>query len=160
MFPHIRSLNPRPAEVVVDRSTPMAQARKNVIERATQPYCLVLDADTIIPNEFLVQAQQKLIEGYMACTLNYLPDVQGHPPFGASFWATTKLKELYDYHVYLQNYTPICEKTEDNKGNTAFTIKNPYICECRYIWAKLKPSELYVSEDLKAKHYKQIPFKA
>lgn len=132
----------------------MAQARRNVIERATQPFSLVLDADTRIPNQFITEAQQKLAEGYLACALNYSPDVQKHSPFGASFWVTAKLKQLYDYHVYVRNYKVIYEKTEDAQGNTFYNITNPFLCECKYMWSKLKPSELYVFEDLKAEHLK------
>jgi hypothetical protein len=133
----------------------MAQARRNVIKRATQPFSLVLDADTKIPNQFLTESLQKFSEGYLACTLSYFPDTQGHPPFGASFWVTTKLREIYDYHVYVQNYKVIYEKTENVQGNTFYTIKNPFLCECKHIWPKLKPSELYVFQNLKAIHMRK-----
>jgi hypothetical protein len=156
IFPHVRSLNPPPAEIVVQRSTPQFEARRKTIDRAAQPYSLVLDDDTKIPNKFLTPAHEKLLEGHLACTLNYCPDIQKHPPFGASLWVTDTLKEVYDYQVYVQNYKPIYEKTEDTQGNTHYKITNPILCECRYMWSKLKPSELYIFEDLTAVHLKSV----
>jgi hypothetical protein len=154
LFPHVRYLDPTPSEIIVDRSTPMAQARRNVIERATQPFSLILDADTRIPNQFLTEAHQKLDEGYLACTLSYYPDTQGHPPFGASLWKTPVLKRLYDYHVYVKNYKREYSHTFDEKGNDRYEITNSFQCECRYMYGKLSPQELHVFADLSATHLK------
>jgi hypothetical protein len=130
----------------------MAQARRSVIDKAVEPLSLILDVDTEIPNRFITEGSQKLVAGYLACSLRYSPDVQKHPAFGASFWVTQKLKQLYDYHVYVQNYKPIRQKIEDGKGNDCYKITNPFLCECRYMWAKLKSSELYVFKNLKVVH--------
>lgn len=159
LFPHVRYLKPEPFEVIVERSTPIFEARRKAISRATQPISLILDADTVIPSEFLPRAIQKVEEGYTACTLYYAPDTQGHPPFGASLWNTEKLKQLYDYHVYVNDYKPVYERTMDDKGNDYYTIKNPHLCECLYMYRRLAENELYVFEDLTAEHARLRTYK-
>ena len=154
LFPHVRCLKPTPSEIIAERSTPLFEARRKTIIAATQPYSLVLDADTKIPNEFLERAYNKLLEGYLACSLYYSPDTQGHPPFGASLWLTSALKRLYDYPIYVRSYKPVYKRTEDEKGNDYYNITNPFQCECLYMWAKLGEKELSVFDDLTAEHRK------
>jgi hypothetical protein len=150
----VRYLNPKSSQIVVDRSVPMADARKKTIDQAAMPFSLVLDADTILPAGFLSQAHEKLQEGAVTCTLRYAPDVQGHPPFGASLWRTNTLKRLYDYHIYVKSYRPVYSHTFDGKGNDRYENSNPMKCECLYMYSKLEPEELYVFSDLAAVHLK------
>jgi hypothetical protein len=138
----------------------MTDARRKTIDEATMPLSLILDADTLLPSQFLPRGIKKLAEGFVACTLLYSPNTQGHPPFGASLWRTDKLKQLYDYQAYVRNYEPIYARTEDKKGNDSYKITNPLLCECLYMYAKLGPNELHVFTNLTAQHLKGKPFKA
>lgn len=153
-LPDFGYLTPQPTETIVDNTLGMANARRNVITKATMPFSLILDADTTIPQEFLSLSHKKLLEGYVATTLMYGNTRQNHPPFGASFWLTSKLKELYDYQKYQSEYKPIYERIEDDKGNDSYVITNHFLCECLYMYAKLAKCELYVFTHLSAKHLK------
>jgi hypothetical protein len=152
----VKYLIPAPAEFVIERSVPLFEARKRAIDRATQRLSLVLDADTIIPSEFLTSAMKKLQQGYAACTLRYANNIQDHPPFGASLWLTDTLKSLYDYDGYVREYKPVYQRTEDERGNDYYNITNPFLCECLYMYAKLQKHELYVFDDLLAEHIKRL----
>jgi len=156
LFPHVRQYQPAPAEIIVDRSNNPWQARRSVILKATQLFSLILDADTTVPNEFLTRAHERLRSGYLACTLMY-DMAQNHPPFGASLWQTRILQSIYDYDEYVQNYRLTMKRTVDDKGNDYYAPENPFLCECLYMYGKLKPAKLYVFPDLKAHHNKPRP---
>jgi hypothetical protein len=158
LFPHVRYLDPQPAQIVVDRSTPQFEARRRTIDRAAERFSLVLDADTRIPAGFVSRTLAKLDAGFSACTLRYAPDVQKHPPFGASLWHTETLQQLYDYQKYVRSYRPIYARSEDGKGNDRYDVINPFLCECLYMWPKLRARELYVFSDLAAEHLRPKVF--
>jgi cellulose synthase/poly-beta-1,6-N-acetylglucosamine synthase-like glycosyltransferase len=113
-------------------------ARRFGLEFVKTEYVLCLDVDTILPAHYIEDAL-RILESESdigAIALDYAESYkQGHLAFGTSIWRTELLKELYDWRL-----------TTDQKIN---------ICECRYMWDKLKKKNMKIETlPLEAIHLK------
>ena len=123
------------SEVLVEREGSLREARRALAKKAISHLMLNLDADTLIPPQYLSWTRQ-LFEGHTklgAVALDYRPRAQGHLAFGTSVMPTQVMFELYDY-----------------PGK-----KEARTCECFYMWRKLfKEGWILATLPLHAEHKK------
>jgi len=120
-----------PNTLLFERQVPMWEARRIGYEEVRTPFTLNLDADTILPNGYVLDSLDVLRKNSCdAVAIDYDPP-QGHYAFGTSIWRTELLKKLY-------NYPPKAVekliKVGEQEWITAF--QNGF-CECTYMWARL-----------------------
>jgi hypothetical protein len=115
----------------LQRKVPMWEARRIGYEEVRTPFTLNLDADTILPNGYVLDSLNVLQENSCdAVAIDYDPP-QGHYAFGTSIWRTELLKRLYDYPP---KAVEKLIKVGEQEWITAF--QNGF-CECTYMWARL-----------------------
>jgi hypothetical protein len=104
-------------EVFTESKGSLPEARLIMARRALEPLILSLDADTLIPLEYLPQVVRlyKTHNGIGAVALDYFPKPQGHLAFGTSVMPTITFLETYDWPG------PELART----------------CECMYMWRRL-----------------------
>ena len=78
-------------------NVPLSIARKRLIDSVVSEYTLVLDYNTIIPEDFIKKAMKMLKDNKrLACVA--IPHTRSlHPVFGCSIWKTFILKSLYNW---------------------------------------------------------------
>jgi hypothetical protein len=111
---------------------PMHSARKLGYGDVHTPYTLNLDADTVLPSNFILDALDLLESGSAAVVALDYELLQGHYAFGASLWRSHLLKELYDYSSELA-----MSNTLEKIGPNIYARLNNGWCECSYMWKKL-----------------------
>jgi hypothetical protein len=110
----------------------MHSARKLGYGDIRTPFTLNLDADTVLPPNFILDAQDLLESGSAAVVALDYEQLQGHYAFGASLWRSHLLKELYDYSSELA-----MSNTLEKIGPSIYARLNNGWCECSYMWKKL-----------------------
>ena len=87
--------------IVISRTVGLGKARRECIDKVTTPYCLILDLDTVLPDEYLDYALWILHDNndVAVVAIDY-EKLQGHLAIGTSVWRTKILKKLYDYQNY------------------------------------------------------------
>jgi len=117
--------------LLFQKQVPMWEARRIGYEEVKTPLTLNLDADTILPNGYVLDSLNVLRNNSCdAVAIDYDPP-QGHYAFGASIWRTELLKKLYDYPP---KAVEKLIKVGEQEWITAF--QNGF-CECTYMWARL-----------------------
>jgi hypothetical protein len=125
------SLGQLPNTLWLQRQVPMWEARRIGYEEVRTPFTLNLDADTILPNGYVLDSLNVLRKNSCdAVAIDYDPP-QGHYAFGTSIWRTELLKKLYDYPP---KTVEKLIKVGEQEWITAF--QNGF-CECTYMWARL-----------------------
>jgi len=120
-----------PNTLLFQRQVPMWEARRIGYEQVRTPFTLNLDADTILPNGYVLDGLNVLRKNSCdAVAIDYDPP-QGHYAFGTSIWRTELLKKLYDYPP---RAVEKLIKVGEQEWITAF--QNGF-CECTYMWARL-----------------------
>jgi hypothetical protein len=120
-----------PNTLLFQRQVPMWEARRIGYEEVRTPFTLNLDADTILPNGYVLDSLNVLRKNSCdAVAMDYDPP-QGHYAFGTSIWRTELLKKLYDYPP---KAVEKLIKVGEQEWITAF--QNGF-CECTYMWARL-----------------------
>jgi len=120
-----------PNTLLFQRQVPMWEARRIGYEEVRTPLTLNLDADTILPNGYVLDSLNVLRKNSCdAVAIDYDPP-QGHYAFGTSIWRTELLKKLYDYPP---KAVEKLIKVGEQEWITAF--QNGF-CECTYMWARL-----------------------
>ena len=115
----------------LQKQVPMWEARRIGYEEVRTPFTLNLDADTILPNGYVLDSLKVLRKNSCdAVAIDYDPP-QGHYAFGTSIWRTELLKKLYDYPP---KAVEKLIKVGEQEWITAF--QNGF-CECTYMWARL-----------------------
>ena len=108
------------------------KARKEGLKRVESEYVLNLDADTILPEDYIEEAIHLLNVNpqVYAVALDYqFPFTQGHLAFGTSVWRTEVLRRLYNFEPGDQ-------------------------CECIYMWNKIQ-GHLMTIKGMEAIHIKE-----
>ena len=120
-----------PNTLLFQKQVPMWEARRIGYEEVRTPFTLNLDADTILPNGYVLDSLNVLRKNSCdAVAIDYDPP-QGHYAFGTSIWRTELLKKLYDYPP---KAVEKLIKVGEQEWITAF--QNGF-CECTYMWARL-----------------------
>lgn len=120
-----------PNTILFQRQVPMWEARRIGYEEVRTPFTLNLDADTILPNGYVLDSLNVLRKNSCdAVAIDYDPP-QGHYAFGTSIWRTELLKRLYDYPP---KAVEKLIRVGEQEWITAF--QNGF-CECTYMWARL-----------------------
>jgi hypothetical protein len=120
-----------PNTLLFERQVPMWEARRLGYEEVRTLFTLNLDADTILPNGYVLDGLNVLRKNSCdAVAIDYDPP-QGHYAFGTSIWRTDLLKKLYDYPP---KAVEKLIKVGEQEWITAF--QNGF-CECTYMWARL-----------------------
>ena len=120
-----------PNTLLFHKQVPMWEARRIGYEEVRTPFTLNLDADTILPNGYVLGSLNVLRKNSCdAVAIDYDPS-QGHYAFGTSIWRTELLKKLYDYPP---KAVEKLIKVGEQEWITAF--QNGF-CECTYMWARL-----------------------
>jgi len=120
-----------PNTLLLQKQVPMWEARRLGYEEAKTPFTLNLDADTILPNGYVLDSLNVLRKNSCdAVAIDYDPP-QGHYAFGTSIWRTELLKKLYDYPP---KAVEKLIKVGEQEWITAF--QNGF-CECTYMWTRL-----------------------
>jgi hypothetical protein len=120
-----------PNTLLFQKQVPMWEARRIGYEEVRTPFTLNLDADTILPNGYVLDSLNALRKNLCdAIAIDYDPP-QGHYAFGTSIWRTELLKKLYDYPP---KAVEKLIKVGEHEWVTAF--QNGF-CECTYMWARL-----------------------
>lgn len=124
----------RHSDVYEKRSCTFWDARRWAYGRVLTELTLNLDADVILPSNFLWRAKSKLRDSVAAVSIFYadVGHCQGALEFGASLWRSDVLKDLYDF---TWNKTLPGELVK--VGEHAFASLNNGWCECTYMWRKL-----------------------
>ena len=124
-------LSQLPNTVWLKRQVPMWEARRIGYEEVRTPFTLNLDADTILPNGYVLDGLNVVRKNSCdAVAIDYDPP-QGHYAFGTSIWRTELLKKLYDYPP---KAVEKLIRVGEQEWITAF--QNGF-CECTYMWARL-----------------------
>lgn len=124
-------------------------SKKNSYEEVRTPFTLNLDADTILPNGYVLDSLNVLRKNSCdAVAIDYDPP-QGHYAFGTSIWRAELLKELYDYPP------KVVEKLINVGKQEWVTAFQNGFCECTYMWARLLRS----GEKLESLEYRAIHIK-
>jgi len=117
--------------LLFQKQVPMWEARRIGYEEVRTPFTLNLDADTILPNGYVLDSLNVLRKNSSdAVAIDYDPP-QGHYAFGTSIWRTELLKKLYDYPP---KAVAKLIKVGEQEWITAF--QNGF-CECTYMWTRL-----------------------
>jgi hypothetical protein len=120
-----------PSTIWFQKQVPMWEARRIGYEEVRTPFTLNLDADTILPNGYVLDSLNVLRKNSCdAVAIDYDPP-QGHYAFGTSIWRTDLLRKLYDYPP---KAVEKLIKVGEQEWITAF--QNGF-CECTYMWARL-----------------------
>lgn len=135
----IQDLNPGLiSEVLTETKGSLPEARVSMARQTQAALILNLDADTLIPVDYLSQAVRlfKTHKRVGALALNYSPNPQNHLAFGTSVMPTLLLLRTYDWKGYAENGT----------------------CECLHMWRRLT-SEGWILATLPmaAEHKQEIP---
>lgn len=91
------------------------EARRILLDHVETPFVLNLDADAILPVNFIDRALDSLREEKVGAVALDYEVLTGHLGFGSSLWKTELLKELYTW------------SGPSSRGR----------CECIYMWSKL-----------------------
>ncbi|MGQ9461152.1 MAG: hypothetical protein ACUVRA_07985 [Candidatus Bathyarchaeaceae archaeon] len=120
-----------PNTLLFQKQVPMWEARRIGYEEVGTPFTLNLDANTILPNGYVLDSLNVLRKNSCdVVAIDYDPP-QGHYAFGTSIWRTELLKKLYDYPP---KAVEKLVKVGEQEWITAF--QNGF-CECTYMWARL-----------------------
>lgn len=113
---------------------PLGRSRKFLIGRVQTEITLNLDADVLLPKNFVKESLKKFEDPKVAVVALDYENLQGHLAFGPSIWRTEILQKLYDWEF---------RKTRK--------------CECIYMWGKVRGAK-YKIETLcmRAKHLKSV----
>lgn len=113
---------------------PLGRSRRYLIRLVQTEFTLNLDADVVVPKQFINESLKKFKDPKVAVVaLNY-EKPQSHLAFGPSIWRTDVLKKLYDYN----------------------SLKSRP-CECVYIWNKVHEADLKIETlNMRAKHLKSL----
>ena len=120
-----------PNALLFQRQVPMWEARRIGYEEVRTPFTLNLDADTILPNGYVLDSLNALRKNSCDAVAIDYDHPQGHYAFGTSIWRTELLKKLYDYPP---KAVEKLIKVGEREWVTAF--QNGF-CECMYMWARL-----------------------
>lgn len=110
----------------------LSSARKRGIDIIESKYVLNLDADTILPFDYVTEAIRILENNdKVACVAIDYEKLQGHYAFGTSVWRSQILKQLYSWK------------------------RGMGTCECVYMWSKvIKAGYRLETLPYRAKHLK------
>jgi len=113
---------------------PLGRSRRFLIGRVQTEFTLNLDADVLLPKNFVKKSLKKFEDPKVAVVALDYENLQGHLAFGPSIWRTEILQKLYDWEF---------RKTKK--------------CECVYMWRKVRGAK-YKIETLcmRAKHLKSV----
>jgi len=123
------------ARVYIEKDVHLWDARKIGYSYASEPYILNLDADIVLPKNYIERAIRILegmeIMGAVSVFFETINRNRGMLEYGCSVWKTEILKQLYDW-----------------KG------QGP--CECFYMWDKLQQEGLLIGTlCFRAKHLRR-----
>jgi len=127
-----RELKELPNVVYRQSEMCLSDARKTAISLVQDPFTLCLDADTVLPPEYISEALAMLeADDRLACVALDYEVLQGHLAFGTSLWKTQILQGLYNWK------------------------ENRVCCECVHMWARARNFGYKIGtiEKMRAKHY-------
>jgi hypothetical protein len=126
------------------------EARQFGFDYAATPYILNLDADTILPLEYVLGALKLLNENKADAVAIDYETLQGHYAFGTSIWKAPTLRKLYDFPP------PAVDKLISiGQGQWVTAFQNGF-CECTYMWRRLISSaKILETLPFRAKHLKR-----
>jgi hypothetical protein len=125
------------AQTYIRREMPFWSARKLGYEKTQAPLTLNLDADVIVPLDYVNKAMRLLEKDADAVSIFYedVGHCQGALEYGASMWKSEDLRRLYDFSM-----TRVSDGKLVKVGSHAYSTLNHGWCECTYMFRKLKAS--------------------
>lgn len=124
-------------DVLFEWKGSLSEARRSLLARAKAPFVFNLDADSLVPIDYVRQALDvfKLSSRVGAVALDYFPESQGHLAFGTSIMRKDVMKKVYSW-----------ENMHDSE-----------MCECMHVWRSIYAHNLLVATlPLWAEHKKDI----
>jgi cellulose synthase/poly-beta-1,6-N-acetylglucosamine synthase-like glycosyltransferase len=110
---------------------PLGNSRKFLIGRVQTEFTLNLDADVLLPKNFVKESLKKFEDPEVAVVALDYENPQGHLAFGPSIWRTEILQKLYDWQKLLKRKK----------------------CECIHMWSKVQRAKYRVETlGMSAKH--------
>ena len=130
------------SSIYVQQKLSMLEARQLGYSLANEDYILNLDADMIIPLNFIPSAKKILQNNPNVGAVSLLHRKNGkmivHLTFGCSLWKKELLQKFYDYNPQkiADNNQVIC--VNPSSENKKYVIVDcPFHCECVYMWSQL-----------------------
>jgi len=133
----------------------LTDARKFGYSFLQTPYVLNLDADVIIPNNYIEDALKilKSNDKNVAVSIFYenIMHCQGALEYGISIWKSDILKNLYDF-----SFNKTLDRNIYKVGDNIYSTLNNGWCECNYMWRKIKNHGFNLETlNIKAIHLKE-----